>query len=211
MDGKLGLDWLLNFEGMVGCLSTPNVATFACWWLSKVSSRRWLAYRNFHLAKLGKDLREGRREGGRARDGKGQRTTGKLEDSAAGSFRALLSPKLTFPPPPPPPFRFASDLVCFTYGLVREQRCLLTVFHLFFLELNYRPLKLEICTQLREKLIYWKFSVPNISIREQSSADGSLNLQGVEQGSKVGKFGIRSCSKNSLKPRLARSRYESGQ
>lgn len=131
MDGKLGLDWLLNFEGMVGCLSTPNVATFACWWLSKVSSRRWLAYRNFHLAKLGKDLREGRREGECARDGKGQRTTGKLEDSAAGSFRALLSPKLTFPPPPPPPFRFASDLVCFTYGLVREQRCLLTVFHRF--------------------------------------------------------------------------------
>lgn len=145
------------------------------WWLSKVSSRRWLAYRNFHFAKLGEDLR-----GGGAC--KGQRTTGKLEDSAAGSFRTLLSRKLTFPSPPPLPT--SAPRPAFTYGLVCEQRCLLTVFHsresffrvfasfFFFLrELSLTPTPfLELCAT----------SSDEINLLESSYVDESVNLQGFE-------------------------------
>lgn len=122
MDEVGELDRWLNFEGMVGCLSTrierrkPRLpAGGSCpkyrhegGWLTETS--------------ISRNLPKTWGRGERARDGKGQRTTGKLEDSAAGSFRTLLSRKLTFPPPPlptsapPPPVyvwpRFASNPAC---------------------------------------------------------------------------------------------------
>lgn len=152
MDGKLGLDWLINFEGMVGCLSTPNVATSACWWLSKVSSRRWLAYRNFHFAKLGKDLREGEGGGGggemacKGRKGaKDNREVGRqcsrqfpraafsetYFSSSSSSFSLRFRPRLLYVWP-----RLRATLLVDRFP--REN----LFFLLFFL--NYRPLKLEL-------------------------------------------------------------------
>lgn len=91
------MDWLLNLEGMVGCLSTNVGRT------SRLPGGGCPKYRHeggwLTETSISRNLAKTCGEGERARDGKGQRTTGKLEDSAAGSFRTLLSRKLTFPPP----------------------------------------------------------------------------------------------------------------
>lgn len=141
------------------------------WWLSKVSSRRWLAYRNFHFAKLGEDLR-----GGGAC--KGQRTTGKLEDSAAGSFRTLLSRKLTFPPPllrsssglyvwP----RLRATLLVDRFPLARIFLPSFCLFFFFLRELSLTPTPfLELCAT----------SSDEINLLESSYVDESVNLQGFK-------------------------------
>lgn len=91
------MDWLLNLEGMVGCLSTNVGRT------SRLPGGGCPKYRHeggwLTETSISRNLAKTCGKGERARDGKGQRTTGKLEDSAAGSFRTLLSRKLTFPPP----------------------------------------------------------------------------------------------------------------
>lgn len=91
------MDWLLNLEGMVGCLSTNVGRT------SRLPGGGCPKYRHeggwLTETSISRNLAKTCGEGERAKDEKGQRTTGKLEDSAAGSFRTLLSRKLTFPPP----------------------------------------------------------------------------------------------------------------
>lgn len=174
------MDWLLNLEGMVGCLSTNVGRT------SRLPGGGCPKYRHeggwLTETSISRNLAKTCGEGERARDGKGQRTTGKLEDSAAGSFRTLLSRKLTFPSPPPLPT--SAPRPAFTYGLVCEQRCLLTVFHsresffrvfasfFFFLrELSLTPTPfLELCAT----------SSDEINLLESSYVDESVNLQGFK-------------------------------
>lgn len=167
------MDWLLNLEGMVGCLSTNVGRT------SRLPGGGCPKYRHeggwLTETSISRNLAKTCGEGERAR-GKGQRGSWKTVQPAVSArcfLENLLFLLLFFAPRP-----------AFTYGLVCEQRCLLTVFHsresffrvfasfFFFLrELSLTPTPfLELCAT----------SSDEINLLESSYVDESVNLQGFK-------------------------------